>query len=323
MPFVPKDSKEPVGVEPDAGEHARGAALGERSGRISGVMPSEAAWGVGDGDDVRGWRAIVSAESWRDRLDLLVACAVIGWADLAFADVVDPDEEVVRSRLARRPVAHASRPDSEGDLSNAPLDGADLASVLASAGEPARWEGWERPCASTEPLRRRAARAFGWPDHAAETEGERPVVVVPPGWPSSVEGEWLSLPLLGRDRSLGCLTLWSREGNRTEHDLGRACRLTHFGALALDEALRRGQAERASGNAELAAAVFDERLRELAHELRTPLSSALLWLTVLRSGSASTTPPIDAVEQCIRQQQKIIDAALDPAKPRTARRKAT
>ncbi|MBS0630289.1 MAG: HAMP domain-containing histidine kinase [Verrucomicrobia bacterium] len=69
---------------------------------------------------------------------------------------------------------------------------------------------------------------------------------------------------------------------------------------------------------ELVDAATERLIAHMAHELRTPLSSALLWARILNTPDA---PPdaerlregLDAIEESIREQQAVIDGLVDIA----------
>lgn len=69
---------------------------------------------------------------------------------------------------------------------------------------------------------------------------------------------------------------------------------------------------------ELVDAATERLIAHMAHELRTPLSSALLWAKILNTPEA---PPdaerlregLDAIEDSIREQQAVIDGLVDIA----------
>ncbi len=69
---------------------------------------------------------------------------------------------------------------------------------------------------------------------------------------------------------------------------------------------------------ELVDAATERLIAHMAHELRTPLSSALLWAKILNT---SDTPPdaerlregLGAIEDSIREQQAVIDGLIDMA----------
>jgi signal transduction histidine kinase len=69
---------------------------------------------------------------------------------------------------------------------------------------------------------------------------------------------------------------------------------------------------------ELVDAATERLIAHMAHELRTPISSALLWAKILNTPEA---PPdaerlregLDAIEQSIREQQAVVDGLIDMA----------
>jgi PAS domain S-box-containing protein len=66
--------------------------------------------------------------------------------------------------------------------------------------------------------------------------------------------------------------------------------------------------------AEESSRVKDEFLATLSHELRSPISSALLWLQVLRSkkfDGSSLENTVDAIDRSVRAQARLIDDLLD------------
>jgi len=79
------------------------------------------------------------------------------------------------------------------------------------------------------------------------------------------------------------------------------------------EFLVREQAAHAA--AQLENRMKDEFLTRVSHELRTPLASMLMWLHLLRVGTAKTRPSaLDALEQSAQAQLQVIDDLLDVAR---------
>ncbi len=136
----------------------------------------------------------------------------------------------------------------------------------------------------------------------------------------------LCLPLLGRERVLGTLTLVS-SGGGTAHDLtgagassGLAEVVAQRVAWALDSALAHEASERARRGSdearvalEAANQMRDTFLASLSHELRTPLAALLLWVDILRTAKENTmrARALNAIHVSAMSQSKLIEDLLD------------
>jgi signal transduction histidine kinase/ActR/RegA family two-component response regulator len=133
----------------------------------------------------------------------------------------------------------------------------------------------------------------------------------------------LCLPLLGRERVLGTLTLVSAGG--AARDLGNANAglaevVAQRVAWALDSALTHEASERARRGSdearvalEAANQMRDTFLASLSHELRTPMAALLLWVDILRTAKESSmrARALNAIHVSAMSQSKLIEDLLD------------
>jgi signal transduction histidine kinase/ActR/RegA family two-component response regulator len=137
----------------------------------------------------------------------------------------------------------------------------------------------------------------------------------------AVSGPHLAVPLLALDQVTGIL-LVRRAGG--EFHTGHLRALSVVGAqLAAylimlrnraEDAERARELEEARRTADAANQAKDQFLALVSHELKTPLSSTLTWVHVLRSKSAGAderTRAIDGIERNVRTEAKLIDDLLD------------
>ena len=136
----------------------------------------------------------------------------------------------------------------------------------------------------------------------------------------------LCLPLVGRERVLGTLTLVS-SGGAAAHDLpgagprwGLAEVAAPRVAWALDSALAHEASERARRGSDEARVVLeaanqmrDTFLASLSHELRTPLAALLLWVDILRTAKEGPmrARALNAIHASAMSQSKLIEDLLD------------
>ena len=136
----------------------------------------------------------------------------------------------------------------------------------------------------------------------------------------------LCLPLLGRERVLGTLTLVS-SGGAAAHDLTGADASSELAevvaqrvAWALDSALTHEASERARRGSdesrvalEAANQMRDTFLASLSHELRTPMAALLLWVDILRTAKDSSmrARALNAIHVSAMSQSKLIEDLLD------------
>ena len=134
----------------------------------------------------------------------------------------------------------------------------------------------------------------------------------------------LCLPLVGRERVLGTLTLVSSPGGAT-HDLpaadaGLTEQVAQRIAWALDSALSHEASERARRGSdearvqlEAANQMRDTFLASLSHELRTPMAALLLWVDILRTAKENSmrARALNAIHVSAMSQSKLIEDLLD------------
>jgi signal transduction histidine kinase/ActR/RegA family two-component response regulator len=148
-----------------------------------------------------------------------------------------------------------------------------------------------------------------------EDNGRAPEV--PPG-PS---GAQLAVPLVGLDQVIGVLLVRGAEGAYQGRHLRAlsvvgakvAAYLTMLRARA-EDAERARQLEEARLAAETANRAKDEFLALVSHQLKTPLTSTLSWVHVMRSPDlreADRARAVEAIERNLRAQAKLIDDLLD------------
>jgi signal transduction histidine kinase/ActR/RegA family two-component response regulator len=142
-----------------------------------------------------------------------------------------------------------------------------------------------------------------------------------PGLPQTAGGAHLAVPLLGLDEVTGVLFVRRAEG---AYDIWDLQALSVVGAkLAAylimlrnraEDAERARELDEARRTAEAANRAKDQFLALVSHELKTPLSSTLTWVHVLRSKSTDgdeRTRAIDGIERNVRAEAKLIDDLLD------------
>ena len=132
-----------------------------------------------------------------------------------------------------------------------------------------------------------------------------------PEQPSWREGlvSFMSVPLVARGRTLGVMAFaTSISGRRYTHaDLVLAQELAGRAALAVDNARLYREAQEANR-------LKDEFLATLSHELRTPVTSVLGWMWMLRHGrleEAAAARALGTMEGSMRSLLRIIDDLLD------------
>lgn len=117
------------------------------------------------------------------------------------------------------------------------------------------------------------------------------------------------VPLAAAGRVLGAISIFSADPARRydENDLALAVELGRRGGYAIDNARLYREAQAANRSK-------DEFLATLSHELRTPMTAALGWASLLR---LADTPPetfdlaIETIERSMRAQAKLIDDIFD------------
>ena len=118
----------------------------------------------------------------------------------------------------------------------------------------------------------------------------------------------LSVPLQAHGQTLGAITILSSRGRSyTVADQKLAEELAHRAGLAVEHA-------RLYGNAQRANRTKDDFLAMLSHELRSPLTSALLCTQMLRKGSlkgSRRTRALETIERNIRLQVRLVGDLLD------------
>lgn len=117
------------------------------------------------------------------------------------------------------------------------------------------------------------------------------------------------VPLTAGGRTLGAISIFSADPARRYdgNDLALAVELGRRGGYAIDHARLYREAQAANRSK-------DEFLATLSHELRTPMTAALGWASMLR---LTDTPPetfqlaVETIERSIRAQAKLIDDIFD------------
>jgi signal transduction histidine kinase/ActR/RegA family two-component response regulator len=129
---------------------------------------------------------------------------------------------------------------------------------------------------------------------------------------------WMIVPLIGRDRVLGAITLAITEStqNYDHTDLHLAKMVASQIAVAIQNARLYREVEAARSAAEAANRAKDEFLSTLSHELRTPLNAVSGWATLLERGHMNVEQSLRAL-QIIRKnvdaQVRLVDDLLDVA----------
>ena len=134
-------------------------------------------------------------------------------------------------------------------------------------------------------------------------------------------------PLTTDEGSLRDYVLLDRGGNRRQIEIMHASIYNEAGENAgailtfrdaserlaadaeRDALLQREQRARLAADA--ASRLKDEFLTTLSHELRTPATSILGWVRVLRKGGASIEPALEALERSAKAQAALIEDLLD------------
>lgn len=117
------------------------------------------------------------------------------------------------------------------------------------------------------------------------------------------------VPLTSRSRTFGTLTFASAESNRhyTRADLEFAQQLANRAAVAIDNA-------RLYREARIATEARDLFMATLSHEMRTPMTSILGWVRMLRSEHAdpdTMSLGLESIERSARVQARLVDDLLD------------
>jgi PAS domain S-box-containing protein len=127
---------------------------------------------------------------------------------------------------------------------------------------------------------------------------------------ADVECESLIIvPLTAAGRALGAISIVSADPARRydENDLALAVELGRRGGYAIDHARLYREAQAANRSK-------DEFLATLSHELRTPMTAALGWASMLRLPDTSPETfqlAVETIERSIRAQAKLIDDIFD------------
>jgi PAS domain S-box-containing protein len=119
----------------------------------------------------------------------------------------------------------------------------------------------------------------------------------------------IAVPLVVGGRTFGAITIVSSDPARRydENDLELACELGRRAGYAIDHARLYREAQNANR-------AKDEFLATLSHELRTPMTSALGWATMLRLPNTSEETAklaMQTIERSIRAQAKLLEDIFD------------
>jgi signal transduction histidine kinase/ActR/RegA family two-component response regulator len=145
-----------------------------------------------------------------------------------------------------------------------------------------------------------------------------------PASPSKQAGSQLAVPLVGFDRVIGLLMVQSDGVGYDESDLHAlsvvAANLGAYLAMVrarAEEADRTRELDEARRAAEAANRTKDEFIALVSHELKTPLTSTLACVQILRSpggvGDEARSRALEAIERNIHAQAALIDEILDLA----------
>lgn len=155
-----------------------------------------------------------------------------------------------------------------------------------------------------------AADRSGVVDHVRDEDLVRRVIETgSPVLKAEGDQSLVVVPLSAAGPSFGSITIASADLARTydEDDLALAVELGRRVGYAIDRA-------KLYRDAQAANRAKDEFLATLSHELRTPMTSALGWASMLR---LADTPPetftlaVETIERSIRAQAKLIDDIFD------------
>jgi PAS domain S-box-containing protein len=129
------------------------------------------------------------------------------------------------------------------------------------------------------------------------------------------------VPLSARGQTIGVMTIVSAETTRhyTNEDLVLAEELGRRAALAVHNARLYHESQQALANANDAMRARDEFLAIVSHELKTPLTPILGWVSILQSemqknalgDDNSTQRALNVIERNVRAQSQLINDLLD------------
>lgn len=127
---------------------------------------------------------------------------------------------------------------------------------------------------------------------------------------------WMVVPLSGRERVLGAMTLAITESadRYDATDLVFAEAVAGQIALATEYARLYGDAEAARNAAEVANRAKDEFLLTLSHELRNPLNAVSGWASMLETGNLSgeqARRALQIIRRNVAAQVRLVDDLLD------------